>query len=164
MLLLIFFFSDASELMRVIYNIQAMAASYKRRLRSLDPKLIVQLQIFVHDLLVYGRNGDARHRLEAHLESQVFYLSETYFTPSEVETILAFLGKNGLPLKTVLNSRFTGKDAVCAAHTLAPIITTHFDIPKDFKKTQEHKNVYKAFCKAWRYGLIFIIYFFSYCY
>ena len=116
-----FVFSDASELMRVIYNLQAMATSYKRRLLSLDPEVIKQVKIFVNDLVVFGRNGDAQHRLEAHLESSIFYLSEIYFSPSQLETILAFPGKNGLPLQTVLDARFKDKKEVCAAHTLAPL-------------------------------------------
>ena len=146
-----FVFSDASELMRVIYNLQAMATSYKRRLLSLDPEVIKQVKIFVNDLVVFGRNGDAQHRLEAHLESSIFYLSEIYFSPSQLETILAFPGKNGLPLQTVLDARFKDKKEVCAAHTLAPIIKMHFDIRSGFVKSKEHKNIYKAFCKAWRY-------------
>lgn len=132
-----------------------MATSYRRRLLSLDADLIKQLQIFIHDLIVFGRDGDARHRLEAQLESSVFYISEIYFTSTQVKTILAFPGKNGLLLQTVLEARFKEKKEVCAAHTLAPMIMMHFDIPRDFEKSQEHRNFYKAFCKAWRYVLHF---------
>lgn len=140
--------------MWLIYNLQAMVASYERRLATFDAELLTQVKIFVHDLIVYGRDGNARHRLEARLESQLFYLSEVYFTPSQKDTVLAFPGKNGLTLQTVLEVRFKNKKEVCSAHTLAPIIMTHFNISKDFQKFREHRDSYKAFCKAWRYVFI----------
>jgi len=155
-MIVLFCVLDASELMGIIDTHYAMVASYENGLATLDAELLRPLKMFIRDLLDFRRACNVGHRLESHLESQVFFMSKVYFTSSEMETILAFEGKNVLPSRVVWEVKFKNGKEVCVAHSLAPLLMTHFNVPKGFQHSKEHRDYYKAFCTTWMYVLYFM--------
>jgi hypothetical protein len=97
-----------------------------------DPKMVQGVIELVRDLRQYEADSGAEHRLQG--QGNVFYLGPPYFSPQQVQKILAIKTMKG-DLRDVLTKIFDGQYVVgsttCSGHVLAPLYEAAFGVRWD---------------------------------
>jgi hypothetical protein len=135
----------AEESMDVLKSPVPYTAPTIRDLRSTH-SLWYRIHVFVYDLRNFKERADCQSRLDSIIDTS--YLGTPYFKQEEVDMLKATKVNDEMTLEAVIRNTLderlerrlkkrveSGDYRVCAAHDLAPIFETAFNIkPKDLAK------------------------------
>lgn len=109
--------------------------------------------MYVADLMLASNDDKAAQRV---FVADEYGLSLYYFTDQERQTLLASVS-NGTTLKECLCLRMEAKLAakkfhLCTSHDLAPVISTHFSLPRGLHKSKTLRKKIKKWAQDHPYG------------